>query len=80
MEYVKQVMVSVCLFFTNTYLIWFIKWPIQFNTNAVIENHIQNYKSVITNNVQLYDINNHYDFSQSLIFIPSNLSKNYIFI
>jgi len=71
---------NICLFFTNTYPIWFIKRLIQFNANVVVENHIRSCGSAITNNVQLYDSNNHINFLQSTIFNPSNLSNGYMFI
>ena len=50
----------------------------QFNANAVIENHMQSCGSSINKIVQLSDINNHYNFSPSGIFMPSNLPSGFI--
>jgi len=77
----EQVMVSVvCLVFTNTYPISFIKWKLQLNAYEVVENHIQSYGSSIDKIVQRSDINNHYNFSPSATFNPSNLSSGCMFI
>jgi len=50
------------------------------NANAVVENHIQNCESAITNNFSISERNNQYNYSQSSIFNPSNMPISCMFI